>query len=151
MLYAFTGGSDGGYPAAPLILDTAGNLYGTTVSGGTSESGAVFKLAPDGTETVLYSFQGGSDGALPFGGLFEDAAANFYGTTGVGGTGGSGTVYKIAPDGTETVLYSLNGASDGSTPYGGLIKAGAYQKGALFGTTSGGGTYSSGTVFSITK
>jgi uncharacterized repeat protein (TIGR03803 family) len=121
-LYAFQGGNDGANPgSATLISDKAGNLYGTTVLGGSSNCpdgcGAVFKLAPDGTLTALYDFQGGSDGAQPWGGVIADKQGNLYGTTNYGGGGnctvasstGCGIVFKLAPDGTETVLYAFQG------------------------------------------
>ena len=118
VLYSFTGGSDGAEPYAGLILDSTGNLYGTTAGGGASDWGVVFKLAPDGTETVLYSFTGGSDGTGPYAGLILDSAGNLYGTTAGGGASDLGVVFKLAPDGTggytETVLHSFKGAtSDG--------------------------------------
>ena len=97
VLYSFTGGTDGGDPAAGLIFDKAGNLYGTTVVGGTGAAcsggcGTVFKLTKNSsgkwTETVLYNFQAGSDGKNPYGGVTMDAEGNLYGTT-VSGGGGS--------------------------------------------------------------
>jgi uncharacterized repeat protein (TIGR03803 family) len=116
VLHSFTGGSDGAFPGlGSLIADAAGNLYGMTVEGGGSGCvnqvpvpgcGTVFEVTPSGTETVLHSFTGGSDGAGPHAGLsagrlVADAAGNFYGTTPFGGTnvvcsGGCGTVFKIA-------------------------------------------------------
>ena len=85
-------GGDGAYPHVGRIADRAGNLYGTTQSGGASKfgSGTVFKLSPSGTETVLYSFTGGSDGANPEAGLIADRAGNLYGTTMDGGASYSG-------------------------------------------------------------
>jgi len=145
VLYAFHGGSDGAWPYGGLIADDAGNLYGTTYEGGAacSESGGcgtVFKLAPDGTETVLYAFQNGSDGAFPSAGLIADQSGNLYGTTSQGGhvqakCGGSGcgTVFSVAPSGAETVLYSFQGGlDDGAEPLAGLF---ADQAGNLYGTT----------------
>src|SRR5580692_4913194 len=98
-LYSFKGGSDGMYPRGTLIADAGGNLYGVTTDGGggtgcdngNSGCGTVFKLAPDHTETILYAFQGGSDGAVPFDGLTADATGDFYGTTPQGGTNAWGT------------------------------------------------------------
>src|SRR5436190_2003791 len=92
-LYSFTG-SDGARPYAGLIADASGNLYGTTDNGGASGYGTVFKVTPTGTETVLYSFTGGSDGAYPLAGLIADASGNLYGTTYLGGANGYGTVFK---------------------------------------------------------
>ena len=146
ILYSFTGGSDGSNPVAGLIKDAKDNLYGTTFAGGTNNAGAVFKLAPDGTETVLHSFTGGKDGINPYARLIKDAAGNFYGTTYAGGADGAGTVFKVAPGGTETILHSFTGGSDGSNPVAGLI---ANKKGHLFGTTQLGGADGSGTVFEL--
>jgi len=156
--YDFKGGSDGWRPAGPLIIDKAGNLYGTTFYGGIDkcdgECGTVFALTPEGVHTVLYSFRGGSDGAGPAA-LAVDAAGNFYGTTAYGGGkrcgNGCGTVYKLAPNGTETVLYAFHGGLDGIDPKGGLMVDAA---GDLYGTTeAGGGTgcggTGCGTVFEI--
>ena len=171
VLYSFcpqSGCADGSQPVASLIMDAAGNLYGTTVIGGAGvdcagpSCGVVFKLAPDGTQTVLYSFcpqSGCADGAGPRAGLLMDAAGNLYGTTKVGGTGGTGgafgqgVVFKLAPDGTETVLYSfcsqLPNCTDGATPGAGLIMDAA---GNLYGTTALGGIApgNSGVVFALT-
>jgi uncharacterized repeat protein (TIGR03803 family) len=150
VLHSFNG-SDGWVPYAGLIFDAAGNLYGTTVEGGDTNVGTVFKLAPnqDGswTESVLHSFHG-SDGAYPYAGLIFDAAGNLYGTT-VEGDTNVGTVFKLAPnqDGswTESVLHSFNGRN-GQYPYAGLIFDAA---GNLYGTTYGGGASADGTVFEL--
>ncbi|MGA7078008.1 MAG: choice-of-anchor tandem repeat GloVer-containing protein [Terriglobales bacterium] len=147
VLYAFTGGADGADPYGEnLILDKAGNLYGTGYSGGTFEEGVVFEFSASGTESVLYSFTGGTDGARPYAGVVEDKLGNFYGTTLQGGAFGLGTVYKVTPSGTETVLHSFAGGSDGATPYGGVILD---SKGNLYGTTAGGGSSSAGIVFKL--
>ncbi len=179
VLYSFkggnTGGSDGSGPTGGLIMDAAGNLYGTTVVGGGFDTsgtcgsqtgvggcGTVFKLDPSGNETVLYSFKGGSDGAFPFplgdGRLARDAAGNLYGTTLEGSPGtctgrnqvvvGCGTVFKLDPAGNETILYSFTGGGDGAFPYAGLVMD---TTGNLYGTASSflalGGF---GTVFKLT-
>lgn len=136
VLYAFRGGNDGRYPYAGVIEDKAGNLYGTAYVGGASDNGVVFKLAPDGTETVLHSFAGGSDGRNPYAGVIADNAGNLYGTTQYGGARDNGTVFKIAPDGTETVLHSFSGRRDGRYPQAGLI---ADEADNLYGTTQYGG------------
>ena len=93
--------TDGAYPRAGLILDAAGNLFGTTSSGGTGFYGSAFQLSPNGrgwTETVLHGFGGAPDGSNPDAGLIMDRAGNLYGTTAVGGSGGwvVGTVFEIA-------------------------------------------------------
>ncbi len=161
VLYAFAGENDGTFPNSGVIEDKAGNLYGTTDEGGNTGCGygcgTVFKLAPSGTETVLYAFTGGSDGATPSAGLIEDSTGNLYGTTYQGGNNsctdgfGCGTVFKIAPDGTETTLYTFKGGTDGGTPDSALI---ADSAGNFYGETSeGGGTgcsgYGCGTVFEL--
>jgi uncharacterized repeat protein (TIGR03803 family) len=97
VLYSFTGGADGGQPNASVILDSKGNLYGTTVGGGASGHGTIFKLDRTGKETVLYSFTGGTDAAAPDADLLRDAAGNLYGTSIAGGTAGGGTVFKLTP------------------------------------------------------
>ncbi len=146
VLYNFTGAPDGAYPIAGVIMDSAGNLYGTTINGGTSGAGAVFKLAPpaqpDGawTEAVLYSFSG-PDGAYPRSGVIMDSANNIYGTTFEGGGSGCGVygcgaVYKLDPSGNETVLHGFTFGVDGGFPIGGLIFDSA---GSLYGTTWSGG------------
>src|SRR5262249_8846544 len=130
VLHTFTGGNDGKFPGG-LTEDKAGNLYGTTGGGGGTGCegagcGSVFKLAPDGTKTMLYAFTGeNGDGRYP-GSPIRDRAGNLYGVTGYGGGNscggdGCGTVFKVAPDGTETVLYSFMGGSDGEAPNDGLI------------------------------
>ncbi|MGH6847527.1 MAG: choice-of-anchor tandem repeat GloVer-containing protein [Methylocella sp.] len=141
VMHSFTGRpSDGSGPLAGLIADSSGNLYGTTDVGGASNEGTVFKLSQGGTETVLHTFTGGSDGAFPQAGLIADSSGNLYGTTQDGGALGQGTVFRLSPGGTETVLYSFcpsfPSCSDGAIPHAGLI---ADSKGNLYGTTFGGG------------
>jgi uncharacterized repeat protein (TIGR03803 family) len=153
ILYAFKGGTnDGSNPVGSLLADSQGNFYGTTMQGGANDQGSVFELAADGTESVLYSFQNGSDGAEPVGGVIADSQGNLYGTTFTGGLGTGGTVFKLAPNGTETILYSFDpGNSYGSNPNAGLI---IDKNGNLFGTTANGGNAGSclvgcGTIFEI--
>jgi uncharacterized repeat protein (TIGR03803 family) len=172
-LYSFTGGSDGGVPVASLILDSAGNLYGTAKLGGTSGAntcgaytcGTVFKLSPGNggwKQSTLYSFTGGSDGGTPVAGLTFDAAGNLYGTTEFGGTyynsqlGPSGVVFKLTPSPsgwTESALHQFGSTSaDGTNPAASLIFDPA---GNLYGTTLIGGVLQGnvggwGTVFQLT-
>ena len=141
VIYAFQGGSDGEGPFAGVIMDKAGNLFGTTENGGGSPNcgggcGTVFKITPSGAETLLYSFQGGSDGWIPRGDLIMDSGGNLYGTTQGGGSSNDGTVFKIAPDGAETLLYAFQPGADGEFPSGGVIMD---KSGALYGTTYYGG------------
>jgi uncharacterized repeat protein (TIGR03803 family) len=148
VLHTFTGGSDGGSPSAGVVLDSAGNLYGTAPSGGPAGHGVVYKLDPSGNETVLHSFTGGSDGGYPYAGVVLDSAGNLYGTTNSGGSSGyAGVVYKLDPSGNETVLHSFTGGSDGSGPeYGNVTLDSA---GNLYGTTFGGGAGYNGVVYKL--
>lgn len=149
---------DGSSPQAGLVRDTAGNLYGTTEYGGLPGCGiygcgTVFKVNTSGTETVLYRFRGGTDGANPEAGLIWGGSGNLYGTTVYGGDpdcnppSGCGTVFKVDTSGIETVLHSFAGGStDGCYPTGGLIRD---EAGNLYGTTDFCGTASLGTVFKV--
>lgn len=146
VLYAFTGGGDGGIPEAGLVRDPQGNLYGTTVQGGAFNNGVVFKVEPKGKETVLYSFTGGADGAAPVASLVRDLDGNLYGVASGGGAFGSGVVFKLDASGNETVLYSFTGGGDGAGPGASLLRD---ALGNLYGTTLSGGTFGRGTVFKV--
>jgi uncharacterized repeat protein (TIGR03803 family) len=152
VLYSFNGQPDGATPNADLLLDSVGNIYGTTYSGGIFSSGTVFKLDTRGNEVVLYNFgsKGVPDGGAPNGRLIMDEAGNLYGTTASGGAHRHGTVFKLDTIGVETVLYSFcaeKNCADGTYPNAGLIMDAA---GNLYGTTSwGGGVHSRGTVFKL--
>ncbi len=149
VLYSFTGGSDGSTPFSGLILDSAGNLYGTTYFGGGSQGhGVVFKLDPSGTETVLHTFTANRDGAHPYAGLTSDGQGNLYGTTYFGGKSGFGTIFKIDTTGKETVLHSFAGP-EGVNPYFGSLVID--DNGNLFGAASGGGLSHSGTIFELSS
>jgi uncharacterized repeat protein (TIGR03803 family) len=145
VLHAFTGGADGSSPAHTLLIDKAGNLYGTTEGGGAHDAGTVFEIAPDGTKTILYSFGGGRDGDIPEASLLMDGAGNLYGTTFEGGIHcrdfGCGTAFKLAPDGTKTTLYAFL-RRKGENPLGQLIesKSGDFYVAARGGGDSGGGS-----------
>jgi uncharacterized repeat protein (TIGR03803 family) len=146
-LHDFTG-PDGSYPNAGVFRDSAGNLYGTTYSGGAFGFGTVFKIDTSTNETVLYSFAGATDGANPVAGVVRDNAGNLYGTTPSGGSPicQCGTVFKVSNSGKETVLYRFRGGIDGAAPYAGVVRDSA---GNLYGTTSSGGTSNNGTVFKV--
>ena len=146
VLYNFSGSSDGGDPYATLIRDSAGNLYSTADYGGTAFAGVVFKVAPNGVETVLYNFSGGADGAQPFSALVRDKAGNLYGTTTMGGSANAGVVFRVDPAGAEAVLHNFVGGKDGTTPTGGLLED---KAGNFYGTTSQGGTSNAGVLFKI--
>jgi uncharacterized repeat protein (TIGR03803 family) len=145
VLYTFTGKPDDADPVG-FIRDTTGNLYGTTAHGGTYGLGSVFEVNSSGTETVLYSFTGGADGANPYVGVVRDTAGNIYGTTNYGTSYGGGTVFKVDSTGTFTLLHAFTGKPDGAGPYGGVFRDSA---GNLYGTTTYGGTYDEGTVFKV--
>jgi len=145
-LWAFHGGTaDGAYPAFGVIFDTAGNLYGTTSQGGSSNKGTVFKLTHNSggswTESILYSFQGGTDASSPSGPLSFDAAGDLYGAASAGALG-YGAVYKLTPSSggqwTESVIYSFTGGPDGGHPSGELA---IDDSGNLYGTAAVGGTH----------
>jgi uncharacterized repeat protein (TIGR03803 family) len=140
VLHSFNG-ADGAVPDSGfLVLDKAGNLYGTTNGGGAHNHGVVFKLSPTGTETVLHSFTEGADGAYPVAGLLRDAARNLYGTTDGGGAHNQGVVFKLSPcdSGYDfSVVHSFTGGADGGGPTGDLIQDAA---GNLYGTTGSGGS-----------
>jgi uncharacterized repeat protein (TIGR03803 family) len=164
VLYSF-GASSGDLqsPYGSLTMDAAGNLYGTTASGGTSRlcgagCGGVFKLTRSGAqwnESVLYNFIDGLDGGQPLANLIWDSAGNLYGTTALGGANGEGVVFELSPSTsgswTETTLYAFAGSSDGSQPHSGLLFD---STGSLYGTTSVGGNTlcdgpGCGTVFKL--
>lgn len=148
VIYSFRGGSDGSSPSSTLVLDQAGNLYGTTDNGGTGNLGTVFKVAPSGIEKVLHRFGSVNDGASPFVGLVKDGAGNLYGVTDGGGVYGHGSVFRVDNSGSETVLYSFAGSSDGARPEAALWRDAA---GNLYGTTLDRGSgHDAGTVFELT-
>jgi len=150
MLYSFTGGADGAYPISALVRDHAGNLYGTTTQGGSVGAGVVFKVDPSGKETVLHNFTGGSDGVDPVGGLLLDKAGNLYGTTSQGGTSKCGVLFKLSPQGKETILHTFTGAAnDGKYPTytSPLMDA----EGNLYGVTEEGGSAQGGVVYKLSK
>jgi uncharacterized repeat protein (TIGR03803 family) len=154
VLYSFKGGSgDGEHPTEAVLLDVNGTLYGTTTRGGTNSRGTLFSITPSGKETVLHSFGGSMDGALPYGGLL-DVNGTLFGTTSNGGSGsclrygnvhGCGTVFETTTSGKETVLHSFGRPQDGQFPYAGLTDV----NGTLYGTTTYGGAHNAGIVFSL--
>jgi uncharacterized repeat protein (TIGR03803 family) len=146
VLYSFSGGLDGGYPEGGVIIDSAGNLYGTTEYGGAPYRGVVFKVDTAGNETVLYTFSGETDGNQPLSGLFRDSSGNLYGTTYSGGASGAGVVFKVDTLGNETVLYSFTGGDDGGSPWAGVILD---ASGNIYGTTAFGGTDNAGVVYKL--
>ncbi len=159
-IYTFTGGADGGVPQAGLMIDSNGNLYGTTYQGGNAQApngyGTVFKLRRyKGTwkYIVLWTFSGGNDGGWPSGRLTMDAAGNIYGTATEGGTGVVGNVFELSqPQNggktwTESVLYNFTGNNDGGEPMGNVLLG---SDGNIYGTTAGYGEYNNGVVYKLT-
>jgi len=163
-LYTFQGGNDGAYPKGRVIIARDGTLYGTTVDGGgngcaTLGCGTVYRLRPSAsrpasvlspwTETVLYRFNGTTDGANPSGELTFDSAGNLYGTAESGGANGAGVIYKLTPSGgswIQSVIYTVQNNGDGTSPRNGVVLDGA---GNLYGTFLGGGMYGFGAVYEL--
>jgi len=154
LIYRFTGTTDGGTPFGDVVRDSKGRLFGTAYAGGTGTCeggcGTVFMIDGIGKLKVLHSFQSdGTDGINPRAGVVRDGNENLYGTTSGGGAYNQGTVFMIDRAGKETVLHSFNTTGgDGAKPDSGVTLD---KSGTLYGTTSTGGAYGKGTVFSLTK
>ena len=156
IIYSFAGGSDGEYLDTDLIIDSMGNLYGTSVQGGDFASGTVWELSPTAngwSHSVLYSFTGGADGGEPYKGATLDAQGNLYGTavTGGGGfcEGGCGVLWRLtrsASGWTQSVIHTFTGGEDGSGPGSGLTLG---ENGTLFGMTPTGGANGQGVIFQV--
>jgi uncharacterized repeat protein (TIGR03803 family) len=162
VIHYFTGGADGAGPVAAPIFDSSGNLYGTTAGGADAGCsgvgcGVVFELSPNSqgwSETVLYTFTGGSDGGYPEGSLIFDPNGNLYGTADVGGSGGCpfgcGVVFKLSPGSggwMEEVLYDFQGGTTGYYPLAGLVLD---KAGNLYSTMSNGGSANGGMAYQLT-
>src|SRR5450631_2949634 len=153
LIYSFAGNGDGEYTDTELVMDSAGNLYGTSVQGGTYGGGTVFQVTPAGVHTVLYDFTGGSDGGEPYKGVTLDAMGNLYGTavTGGGGSceGGCGVVFKLTTSGgtwTQTVIHTFTGGNDGSGPGSPVV---IDKHGNVYGTTPTGGASGMGVIYQL--
>jgi uncharacterized repeat protein (TIGR03803 family) len=146
VLYAFdtTHGSE---PSAPLVQGSDGNFYGTTTFGGSNGGGVVFKITSAGALTVLFNFDS-THGRLPRSPLIQAADGSFYGTTQSGGSSNSGVTFKISSSGTLTVLHNMNGASDGGSPYAGLVQA---SDGNFYGTNDNAASSAAGSLFKMTN
>jgi len=173
-IWDFGQGNDGAEPAAGVIFDKSGNIYGTTVAGGSGRGsscgvqghtgcGVVYELTPSGsgwTETILYNFQGGTDGGAPYSGVVMDHSGNLYGATALGGSGGGGTIYELSPSGggwNFTVLYPFSGSGTGPsgqcpTCTGPLasLTLGSGDELEIFGTTYNDGAIGYGMAFEMT-
>lgn len=173
VLYAFTGGTDGGFPVGNLVMDAEGDLYGATMGGGTASCdfgfggcGVVYELTPPATkgapwaETVLHAFTGADDGELPYAGLGMDDNGNIYGTTSEGGRYLFGVLFKIASNGQQSVLYSFckvmnefDNCESGNFPF---AAPSIDKQGNVYGTTAQGGEnccedFGGGTVYKVTQ
>ncbi len=157
VLYNFLGGVTGANPQTALVRDLAGNLYGATPNGGSSNCGRgplgcgiIFKFDTSGQFSVLYTFQGApSDGLFTtYGALVLDQSGNLYGVTNAGGSYNDGTVYKITPAGVETILLSFDPAISGGEPTSGLLQTPA---GELYGTGRSFGSLGGGVVFALSE
>ena len=159
VVHSFTGGADGGGPASPFVFDSAGNAYGTTVTGGVDACGTVYKLTPSGggqyTQSVIFSFDCFGTGKNPYGGVIMDGQGNLYSTTVAGGFGGvcagdgCGVVYELTQSGgswSETLLYSFGDSPDAAGPGGGVVFD---AQGNLYGTAADGGQFGSGAVYEL--
>ena len=158
VIYSLGGDEDGEYADSDLVVDSSGNIFGTTVLGGTFGSGTVFELVNSGgtwTHQVLYNFTGGADGGQPYKGVTLDSAGNLYGTAVEGGTGGTcvesgcGVAYKLTNNGgtwTQTVIHNFTGGNDGYGPGSGL----SFDKaGNLYGMTPTGGAHGLGVIYQL--
>jgi uncharacterized repeat protein (TIGR03803 family) len=156
VLYSFTSGADGGEPYKGVTLDREGNLYGTTVTGGSGNCeggcGVVYKLINSGgtwTQTVIHAFTGGDDGSGPGARVTVDQAGKIYGMTPTGGAYGLGTIYKIHQAGGAwkfKVIHSFTGGDDGATGSAGRM---ILRRGRLYGAATAGGAHGSGVIFEL--
>jgi uncharacterized repeat protein (TIGR03803 family) len=148
VLLTFDGATTGGQPFGGLLLGADGALYGTTSSGGSGGHGTVFKVNPDGSGfMVLQNLDGANTGSRPFAGLAQGSDGTLYGTTNIDGSGGSGTVFRVNPDGSGfEVLQSFDGSTNGGVPMGRLMWG---ADGDLYGTTWNGGDTGLGTVYRL--
>jgi len=151
-LYKFQSGQDGSEPT--YITASGSAIYGVTNLGGNANWGTIFQLTPQSgswKETLLYDFQGGTDGGIPVGQLYVDHKRQLYGTTYAGQQPDNGTVFRLTPPNsggawTKTKIHEFGGNGDGATPNGGLVKG---KGGALYGTTYAGGANGLGVVYAV--
>ncbi len=139
VVHAFSGGADGSRPASRLVQGTDGDLYGMS-------SDRVFKVTLSGTLTPLHVLDGPTEGSAPNGPLVQGRDGNFYGTTASGGAAGLGTVFRMTPGGTVTVVHTFTGAADGASPNAGLVRGPDRN---LYGTASAGGSGGTGVIFRV--
>ena len=152
VLYTFKNNGADAIGPQGLVADSAGNLYGIANQGGAFGLGAIFELSPSATgwtETVIYSFAGGTDGSYPGGSLVIDASGNLYGADAIGGLNKIGEVFELSPSSagwTKTSLYSFTGKDDGGSPIAPLTFDSA---GNLYGAGASGGLHNEGVIFEL--
>ena len=149
VVHQFSGApGDGAYANSDVNVDDAGNLYGTTHNGGAHDVGAIYRIAADGTETLLHSFVlGDNAGYNPYGGVtIDQLTGDLYGTTEFGGPSDAGVIWKLAADGTYSVLHAFDDVHDGKQPRWRLIRD---KKGNFYGVALFGGANGDGTVFEL--
>jgi uncharacterized repeat protein (TIGR03803 family) len=148
IVYTFQGIAqrDGANPYGGVLLDAKGNIFGTTVIGGEDDQGTVYRIAHVGGETILHSFILGTDGTDPYSNLIMDANGTFYGTTHGGGGEGYGTVFRVARDGQESILYRFTDLDFGIGPKTALAMD---AQGQLYGTCPYGGELGGGFVYRL--
>src|SRR5579872_1372191 len=130
-----------------LLQAADGNLYGTTISGGTATNGSIFQFVPGGTGNTIYSFTNGADGSNPECSLSQATDGFLYGTARFGGASSNGTIYRVSTNGAFQLLYTFTNGLDGANPRSGLLLA---SDGNFYGTAINGGSKASGTIFRVT-
>lgn len=146
IVHSFTGGAGGGNPVGGVIQAADGSLYGTTVRGGSTDAGTLFKLTLPGDFAVLHEFGANGDGAYPVAPPIQTADGMLYGTTLLGGSTNNGTVYRMSDEGAFALLHSFTNGADGARPAAPLLQA---VDGALYGTAGAGGASGGGTIFKL--
>ncbi len=147
-LYAFTNGiGSGANPIGDLTQGRDGNFYGTTINGGISNAGTVYRISTNGVFATLYSFTNGTDGGQPYAALVQGSDGNLYGTAEQGGATGYGTIFRITANGAFTILHTMQANTEGGHLYGGLVQA---SDRSFYGTAEAYGAHSDGTIFEVT-
>lgn len=138
--------TDGEFPEHGVVMDKNGNLYGVTAFGGSGGEGTVYEIASNGTFSTLHNFSSDTNGGFLYGAPAIDKKGNIYGSTASYGANNAGTVFKLAPDGTLTTLYSFTGGADGGSPEGDMLLVGKN----LYDAATSGGANGGGGIFRVT-
>ena len=144
VLHSFGSTTDGSSPVASVALDSSGNLYGTSCTGGSNSGGTLWKYSSSGTFSILHSFTSSTDGAIPYGSVELDKSGNVYGTCNSGGANSGGTLWKYSSNGTFSVLHAFTSSTDGKTLYAGATLD---SSGNIFGTCEAGAAHSDGSLW----